>query len=369
MIAMEKRLTDFLLIFSALALLSIGLLELYAISVVGGEDYFVRQALFAGVSFAAAAAVYFLGRRNLFRLARPIYYGAILLLVAVLVFGREVRGTVGWLSFGSWQLQAVEPVKVALIIFLAAFVSAKRTVFSSGGRLLISFILTSVPTALVLAQPDLGSAIILLAIWFGTLFLSGIRKSHLWALVILLTLTATAGWFSLADYQKNRVLTFLDPYSDARGSGYNVIQSMTAVGSGGLGGLGPGRGTQTQLNFLPEKHTDFIFAAIAEELGAIGAWLVIALYAVMLGCMYRIAARAEDNFSYLLVSGVMIMFFAQVMINIGMNIGLMPVTGIPLPLISYGGSSLLSAAAALALVLSVSRSSRFASRSVSEAEG
>ncbi len=350
---------DLALVAAALFLAVISLVELSSISSsVGAGNYVSKQLFFAFLGLMALVLTALTDYRLFFKLARPLYYLSLLSLTAVLLFGTQVRGTVGWISVGPFQLQVVEFVKPALIIFLAAFVSAKRVSLSSGVRLAVSFVLTLLLASLVLAQPDFGSAMILFAIWLGMLFVSGIKKTHLIILISLLAVSVTGTWFALADYQKNRILTFLNPELDARGSGYNVIQSMVAVGSGGITGTGLGQGSQTQLRFLPEKHTDFIFAGIAEEMGLVGALTVLLLFAVILFRLWSIARRAPTNFGYLLTAGVMIMIFTQVLINVGMNIGVMPVTGIPLPLVSYGGSSFLATSIALGLALAVDRFTR-----------
>jgi rod shape determining protein RodA len=220
-------------------------------------------------------------------------------------------------------------------------------------RVVASLVLSAVVIFLVLRQPDLGSSLVLAAIWAGMISVSGLRLKHFLVLGALGSLLVAGSWFTLAPYQKDRLETFLHPESDPQGSGYNVLQAMVAVGSGGIMGKGIGHGSQSQLSFLPEKHTDFIYAVIAEELGLFGAFFILLLY---LGLLYRIkqiGARAGDNFGYLLSVGVLIMLFAQMFVNLGMCVGLLPVTGLPAPLLSYGGSSLVSVSFSLGLLLSV----------------
>ena len=275
------------------------------------------------------------------------------ILSVVLLWGSTVRGTAGWLHFGFFQVQPVEMAKLTLIIFLASFISKKKTELGEIVRIIVSFVLVFVLVVLVLKQPDLGSALVLSGIWAGMLFVSGIRIKHLILLLVVGMTVIGSSWFFLAPYQKDRVLTVLEPQADPKGSGYNVMQAIVAVGSGGLNGKGIGHGSQSQLNFLPEKHTDFIFSVIAEELGLFGSFLVLFLYGVILYRLKCIALSSQDNFGYLLTVGVMIMLFVQMLVNIGMNIGILPVTGIPLPLLSYGGSSLVTVLAALGLVSGV----------------
>ncbi len=352
---------DWILVSAVVLLMGISLLELYSISfsAAGSAQYATRQMVFMGIGLVV---MFFLASMD-YRVIRPyhariLYFGTLAALGLVLVIGTNVRGTVGWIVIGPLSLQAVEFAKVAMIVFLASFVAAKQTVFGPGGRLVVSFMLMMVVVGLVLAQPDFGSAMILLSLWFGMLFVSGMRRWHIALIMVAMVVVSVGTWFILADYQRNRVLAFVNPYSDPRGSGYNVIQAMIATGSGGITGRGLGHGTQTQLGFLPESHTDFIFAVIAEEFGFFGAIFVIGLMGVVIVRLWRIALRARTNFSYLVVAGVMIMFFVQVLINVGMNIGIMPVTGIPLPFVSYGGSSLLASSIAIGLVLSIDRVSR-----------
>jgi len=203
-------------------------------------------------------------------------------------------------------------------------------------------------------QPDLGSTLVLFSIWLGMLLVSGAKKSHLAGLLVILLIFTVLAWaFFLQDYQKNRVFSFLDPTSDPQGQNYNAIQSITAVGSGGITGRGFGRGVVSQLRFLPERQTDFIFASLAEELGFFGAGFLLALLFWWFMRIIKVARDSSENFGFFLVFGIFCFFFVQSTINIGMNIGLLPITGVPLPLVSYGGSSMLVSLVALGIVESV----------------
>lgn len=346
---------DWVIICVVALLLLVGLLVLYSLSASGGTNYFLKQLVFSllglGVMFFMASLDYHYVQRY----STALYFLTILVLFLVLVFGTTVRGTAGWLSLGVFQIQPVEIAKVTLIIFLASFISKKKSELGEWTRVIASLILSAVLIFFVLRQPDLGSSLVLAAIWVGMILASGLRLKHLVVLGVLGTSLVFGSWFLLADYQKARIDTFLHPESDPQGTGYNVLQAMVAVGSGGMSGRGLGYGSQSQLSFLPEKHTDFIFAVIAEELGLVGALFVITLYGVLLYRIRRIGILASDNFGYLLSLGVMIMVFVQVLINVGMNVGLLPVTGLPAPLLSYGGSSLVSICASLGLLLGVYR--------------
>jgi len=345
---------DWVLICVVIFLLSVGLLVLYSLSAAGGVNYFEKQLVF---SFLGLGAMFFMASvdyRYIQKYSTILYFITIAILLLVLLFGTTVNGTAGWLSFGAFQVQPVEIAKITLIIFLASFISKKKSELGEWARVIASLILTAVLILLVLRQPDLGSSLVLAAIWIGMILASGLRLKHLVVLAVIGVALVSTSWFVLADYQKARIETFLHPESDPQGTGYNVLQAMVAVGSGGISGKGLGYGSQSQLSFLPEKHTDFIFAVVSEELGLIGAWFVILLYGVLLYRIWRIGSLASDNFGYLLSLGVMIMIFFQVVVNIGMNIGLLPVTGLPAPLLSYGGSSLLSITLSLGLLLNVS---------------
>jgi len=360
-----KRLleTDWPLVLSALFVFGTGLLSLYSLSAqetgtVFSGSFFLRQLVFGILGMVILFGVSFLDYRHLGRFSTPIYFFTIILLLSALFFGETVRGTTGWLSFGFFRFQPVEGAKITLLLFLSRFIALKRTELGEWVRIVASLLLSSVLVFLVLRQPDFGSALSLLVLWAGMIGVSGIRWKHILALILVGTALAAFGWFTLADYQRERIETFLHPESDPRGSGYNVIQSMVAIGSGGIFGKGVGFGSQSQLNFLPERHTDFIFAVVSEELGAVGAGAILLAYAVVLFRIYRIAVSAEDNTGFLLGIGALSYFLFQILVNIGMNLGVFPVTGLPAPFLSYGGSSLLVSFFILGLLLSVFRHRR-----------
>lgn len=344
---------DWVLVAAVTLLLGIGILALSSLSFPDGTNYFSKQVLFASLGFLGMFILASVDYRHVQPYSTPLYFLALTSLVGVLVFGATIRGTAGWISLGAFQIQPVEFVKLALIIFLASFISKKKSELGEWTRVIASLLLSSLLIFLVMRQPDLGSSLVLAAIWAGMLLASGLRTKHVIVLALLGSLLAFGGWFALAEYQKQRIHTFLEPELDPQGSGYNVLQAIVAVGSGGLTGKGVGHGSQSQLNFLPERHTDFIFAVIAEELGLVGAFFVIGVYAVLLYRIKRIGDAAADNFGYLIAVGILVMFGTQITVNIGMNIGLLPVTGLPAPLLSYGGSSLLSVMLACGLLLGI----------------
>lgn len=334
---------DWMLTVAGLLLLSVGLTALYGISMSGYEGsaaIFVKQLMFAALGVILFSFFASIDYHYLKSYSAAIYLITILILVTVLLWGTTVRGTSGWIETSLFNIQPVEVAKLSLIVSLASFISRKKTEGQIGG-IIISAILASIMIFLVIKQPDFGSAMVLAGIWLGMAIASGIDKKLFSIILLAAVAIIFSGWFLLADFQKARITSLINPELDPQGSGYNVIQSEIAIGSGGILGKGIGHGSQSQLNFLPEKHTDFIFAAIAEETGVLGVFFILFLLAVLFYRMKKIAEVTSDNFGYLIVVGVMIMFFLQVVVNIGMNMGIVPVTGIPLPLLSYGGSSLI----------------------------
>lgn len=346
---------DFIYLAGVLLLLAVGLIVLYSIP--NSSADFWKQ--FFLVIFGLILFFY-LGITNysIFKsYSTLLYFLSILILVVVLIppLGVKVNGTMGWLNLGFTRIQPVEMVKVCIIIFLAHFIEDKRIALGELNTIIASFILVSVIGFLIFLQPDFGSALVIYGIWFGMIFISGISKKYLLAFLIVGILISVVTWPFLNPLQKKRITDFVnsEQEQDLQGSGYNVNQSVIAVGNGGLYGKGIGYGSQSQLNFLPEKHTDFIFATIVEATGLIGACFILSLFLVIFIRFRFIADSARDSFGYFLVSGVMILLFIHVLINIGMNIKVMPVTGIPLPFISYGGSSIVSILIACGIVMNV----------------
>lgn len=347
---------DWILIVAVLLILGVGILILYSLSLADPEhlgNIFVKQSIFVGLGILVMFFFAFADYHYLISYSKWIYFFTLFVLLVVMVWGATTRGTAGWIGVGVFKFQPVEIAKLSLIIFLASFISKKKNELKESTRVIASFVMTGAMVFLVLKQPDLGSALVLVGIWLGMILVSGINRKILLVMMISGILIVGSSWFFLAGYQKARIMNLFQPENDPRGTGYNVIQSIVAVGSGGITGKGVGHGSQSQLNFLPEKHTDFIFAVAAEELGLAGAFFILGLYGLILYRLKMIAQFSQDNFGYLLVSGVMVMLFLQLTINIGMNIGIVPVTGITLPLLSYGGSSLISFLASIGIVLNV----------------
>jgi len=344
-----KRRLDWQLIIPSLLLAIFGLTALTSISV----SLAVSQLIYLFVGIAMFILFSRFDYQIHYLLAKLYALGSLLLLLLPFLFGAVTRGAVRWLQIGSLTLQPSELIKPFLIIIFAGFLSSKPS-FSQIKRLIISILLLAIPVLLIFKQPDLGSTLVVVVIWLAILFASYIPKAYWLGLTALTLIVGPIGWRFLADYQKQRLITFLNPYADPRGAGYHMLQSIIAVGSGGLLGRGLGSGVQSQLRFLPENHTDFIFASIAEELGFIGAVSLILIYFYLLKRIFNLSQNAPDKFSQLLTIGVFAMLFFQATVNIGMNLGLLPITGITLPLVSSGGSSILATMISLGIVHNIS---------------
>lgn len=355
------RRLDFWLLGATILLVCGGLLMLYSIAF---GDFSVSSFLFRQILFFAFGLLFLLGLSSLNyryyeKICAPFYMAAVFLLLAVLLFGLNVKGGTRWFYLGFFQFQPVELTKLALIIFLAGFFKKNIARIGEFKTVILSGAFTAVPVLLTLVQPDLGSAAVLVLIWLGLLAAAGAKRSHLIALLAIMAFLAAAAWFYLLkDYQKLRLLTFFNPTSDPLGRGYNAMQAVVAVGSGGLFGRGLARGVVSQLRFLPERQTDFIFATLAEELGLVGVLFLMALFATWFFRIVKIIKSSRDNFGAFLATGILIYLFSQTVINIGMNIGLLPITGIPLPLVSYGGSSLLIIMMSVGILQNISANSQ-----------
>lgn len=315
---------------------------------------FYKQLAWAGVGCLAIFALARLEYRFLGGIHWVLYALSLLSLLAVRFFGRTVNGTTGWFEVFGFQLQPVEFVKIIMCIVMAKYFADHAQRLQTWRIIGMSGLIMAVPVGLIMLQPDFGSAMLLVGIWFGLLFSLPIPRRRIGILLLVAAIVAVAGWFLvLKSYQKERIINFVSPGQNQLDSGYNVQQAMTAIGSGQLFGRGLGLGPQSQLSFLPVRNTDFIFAAISEELGLVGSFTVLVLFGLLFWRLYAISQRCRDNFSIILSIALAIMFFVQVSINIGMNVGLFPVTGIPLPFLSYGGSSLLSSLMAIGIAESI----------------
>lgn len=332
----------------SILLLSVGILVIYSSS----KELAIQQLIFAFLGFLIYLLVSQFDYRSIKNLIFPFYTGVILLLVLVLILGVEVRGVLRWIPLGLINIQPSEFAKPALTVCLAQFWLKN---YPTWGNILKSLMWTAPLVILVFQQPDLGSTLTIMAIWLGMLLGAGATFRKMAVIALLIVFVAPLSFLSLQDYQKQRVIGFLSPDSDPLGRGYNLIQSQIAVGSGQIIGQGLGRGTQSRLQFLPEFRTDFIFASIAEEMGFVGTVAILSIYFFLLVYALKIAQSAFDRFGFLITFGVVSEISFQTFVNIGMNIGIVPITGITLPLISYGGSSILTTLLSLGLVASVAK--------------
>lgn len=320
-----------------------------------------RPSLFWTQLVSAALSLVLFGllvavRPRFFRDTAPIFYGVTLGLLASLpAFGRTVFGATRWLEFGSIQIQPAEFMKGALLLVFARIIAGSVGVVSWRQYWLVC-LLGAVPIALVIAQPDLGSAVVLVAALGAMLLVGQLRRVQIGVSLLLLIGALIGGWLTLRDYQRTRIEAFLRPNDQAASSTYNVRQSLIAIGSGGLTGLGIGRGSQSQLQFLPVAHTDFMFATIAESVGFVGSTILLGLYGLLIWRCFGVATTTHDQFGSLVAAGTGGVLMVQVIIHVGMNSGLLPVTGIPLPFVSHGGSALIAQSTLLGIVASVSRS-------------
>lgn len=334
---------DWILLGALVPILLWSLLTLKAIG--SGEDYFfTRQLAWIGISLVVMVAVSVIDWRVFASSAVivGIYFSVLAVLLLLFLLGTQVKGSTSWFDLYLGSFQPAEAVKLVLIVVLAKYFSRRHVDIARFRHIVVSSLYAAMPVGLILLQPDLGSSIIIMAIWFGMTLVSGIKMRHLFFLILMGGMIAVSSWFYLLEpYQKDRILTFLNPSFDPKGAGYNVIQSMIAVGSGELLGKGVGYGSQSRLQFLPESHTDFIFAAFAEEWGFIGVLLLFVFLGIVLWRILRIGIGSPANFTKLFSIGFAILIVVQVVIHAGMNMGLLPVTGITFPFLSYGGSSLL----------------------------
>lgn len=349
---------DWVLLLLVLALLGVGVLAVYSATYDAGRrvsPWVLRQTSWAVLGLVGMFAAFAVDYRRLERWVYPVYGASLVLLLLVPILGSFGGGARRWIDLGFFSLQPSELAKVALLLVLARYFHRYAPPQGYGVReLLYPVGLVALPAGLVLAEPNLGTATILGLIFLSLVFVAGIRLSTLGAAAVVGAGVLPVLWQHMKPYQRERVLSFLHPDADPLGAGYHMIQSKITVGSGMLWGKGFLQGTQNRLDFLPEKHTDFVFAVLAEEWGFVGAAAVLALYGALLARLLLVAWRARDRFGSLLAAGAASIIFWQLLINIGMNIGILPVVGVPLPLLSYGGSSLLTIMVALGLALNVS---------------
>jgi rod shape determining protein RodA len=339
---------------------AVGLVMAYTNTVEGGQPalasggVFSRALLWSGLAIVMFVAATAFDYRWFRTLAWPVYGFNLGLLVLTLAIGSGVGGSARWITFGPLTFQFSELAKILMIVVLAAYLGGREKRLDSLPSILGACILMIPPWILVMVQPDLGTSLVLAAILAGMLFMSGASLRWLIAMAAGVVAALPVAWtYILHDYQKDRILSFLHPTADTQGSGWQVLQSQIAVGSGGFFGVGLTNGTQTRGNFLPVQESDFVFAVLAQELGFIGAFLVFLLFAALIWRILASAWRSRDPFGTLFGAGLATMILVQVFVNVGMVIGLLPVTGIPLPFVTHGGASLVSIAIGLGIVQSI----------------
>lgn len=361
------RQVDWVLVFTVLSLVGFGLVAIYSATyatlgpMVGDPLYYLkRQLMYIVVGLVGGCVISSVDYRVYERYAGFVYLGMVVILIGVLILGDTVKGTKGWFRFGPVGIQPAEVAKVAYILTLARYLEQKESL-ERFWDLVGAFIHLSIPLLLILKQPDFGTAMVFVAILFGMLFAAGAKITHLVGIMGsgiaafgLAVWVTQMGWVEiLKPHQVNRILVFFNPYAYRTGAGWNVIQSIIAIGSGQFFGKGLFQGSQTQLNFLPEHHTDFIFSVVAEEMGFVGTVFLLGLYFILLQRSLRVVTMAKDRYGALVAVGVVSMFTFHLLINVGMTMGIMPVAGIPLPFVSFGGSAMLTNLMSVGLLLSI----------------
>jgi rod shape determining protein RodA len=360
---------DWILFSSAILITLTGLVTMGSF---GAENsYFHKQIIWIVVSTIVFFILSLFDYRFLKRtgVVITIFILAVLLLLALFVVGKVAGGAQSWFDFGGISFQPADFIKLIIIILLSKYFSKRHIEIANVRHIFVSGFYVFIVFALVILQPDFGSALIIFLIWLGLILLSGISKKHLLAVFILGSLAFSTLWvFGLQDYQKARIVNFIHPLSDIRGTGYSAYQSTIAVGSGQILGKGIGYGSQSKLSFLPEYQTDFIFAAYAEEWGFLGVILLFSLFGILLWRIIRVAYYGASNFEILFGCGVAVMFISHFLVNVGMNIGIMPVTGITFPFMSYGGTNLLTSFIGLGVLMGMRRYRRTAHKEMMKNE-
>ncbi|MEA2715227.1 MAG: rod shape determining protein RodA [Candidatus Parcubacteria bacterium] len=365
----ESASIDWWLFLSIIPILGAGLATMHSFT--GDASFATHQFIWIGISLL----VFFSVSRADVRFLRStwlsvaLYAVSVALLATLFVIGKVSHGAVGWFDLGAFSFQPADFAKIALIIVLAKYFSRRHIEIAHIRHILISGLYAFVFFVLILVQPDLGSAVIVALIWLGMIMVSGVSKKHLLGMIGLAAVVFALLWnFGFKEYQKDRIRTFIDPFADIHGAGYNAYQSAIAIGSGGLFGKGVGYGTQSRLKFLPEYQTDFIFAAFAEEWGFVGVVILFGLYGILIWRIIVNALHGASNFEILFGAGVAVFFIVHIAVNVGMNMHLLPVTGTPLPLMSYGGTHIMIEFLALGLTMAMRRYSRSAHKDAAKNE-
>ena len=352
-----KRL-DWPIVICTVSLMGIGLLSLYSSSIEGADFLnFQKQCIFAGIGlllmFLSSSIDWRLFRNDPY-LVFILYLLSCLALAGLFLFAPETRGVRGWYKVGPVSLDPIEFTKLTLIILLAKYFSIYHVEVYRIKHVLLSGFYILIPSVLIFLHPDLGSVLVIISLWLAILIISGIKIRAFLMIILCLLLVLASGWsFMLQDYQKQRIISFLLPQFEPLGIGWSETQSKIAIGSGGILGQGFGQGSQTQYGFLSEPQTDFIFAAIAEEFGLVGVSVIFVLFSLLIWRIVKITLTSQTNFPRIFATGLAILLALQIFINIGMNLGLLPIIGIALPLISYGGSGLILTCIGLGIIQSI----------------
>ena len=356
---------DWILFFSVICVSILGLITMTSFS--GDDSYLLKQSIWLGISVSVFFLLSFIDYRFLkkTKIVVLLYSFSIILLLILSVVGHTAKGAQSWFTIGGMAFQPSDPIKIVLIIILAKYFSRRHVEIANIRHIIVSGLYALILFFLVLLQPDFGSALIMFFIWLGMILVSGVSKKHLLFVFILGSIAFSGLWFyGLKDYQKARVINFIHPLADIRGSGYNAYQATIAVGSGQLLGKGIGYGTQSKLQFLPEYKTDFIFAAFAEEWGFVGVGILFLFFGIIIWRIIYNSYYGATNFEVLFGLGLAILFLSHFLVNVGMCLGLMPVTGINFPFMSYGGTNLLSSFVGLGMLMGMRRMRRDAHRDV-----
>lgn len=349
---------DWIMVGSAVLLTIFGMVSIWSVSL-GYQNFsnFHKQLIFFGIGLFFMLVFSFIDWRwikNNPYLILILYGVGILAIAGLFLFAPEIRGTRGWYKIGNISVDPIEYIKVLLIILMAKYFSMRHIEMYRIRHILLSGIYFALPVSLIFFKPDLGSVMLLSIIWLVTLIVSGIKKRHLFIILSIAVLSFALGWsFVLQDYQKDRILSFVEPELDPLGIGWSQLQSKIAVGNGGIFGTGFTQGSQTMHGFLSEPQTDFMFASIAEEFGFIGVSLLFTLFGILIWRILKLSREAQSNFPRLVGTGFATLLIVEFSINVGMNLGLLPIVGLPLPLVSYGGSSLIMGYITLGILQSI----------------
>jgi rod shape determining protein RodA len=366
---MKWRDIDWWLLIAIVPILAVSLITMHSFT--GDSAFASRQFIWIGISLAVLLGINLIDVRFLRStwVSVALFIVSIVLLGLLFLLGKVSHGAESWLSFNLFSFQPSDFAKLALIVILAKYFSRRHIEIANVRHILVSGFYAFVFLILILLHPDLGSAMMVFLIWLGMVMVSGISKKHLFAVLGIAVLAFALLWnFGFKEYQKDRIRNFINPLADMHGAGYNAYQSTVAVGSGGLLGKGVGYGTQSRLKFLPEYQTDFIFAAFAEEWGFVGIFILFSLYGIIIWRIIAIATRGASNFEILYGIGAAVFFIIHIAVNVGMNLHLLPVTGTPLPLMSYGGTHILTEFTLLGILMAMRRYARPAHKSEAKNE-